>query len=52
MLAHPAVSTVLAGMRTVRNVERNTALDAGPDLSAEQRAILARHRWEKRLYVG
>lgn len=30
VLANPAVSTVLAGMRTVRNVERNTAIDTGP----------------------
>ena len=25
-LSHPAVSTVIPGMRTVRNVERNTAV--------------------------
>lgn len=35
-----------------RYVERNAAHDAGPDLTAEQRAALARHRLEKRLYVG
>ena len=50
VLGEPAVSTVIAGMRTVRNVERNTALDAGADLTAEQRAVLARHRWEKNFY--
>jgi len=50
VLADPAVSTVIPGMRTVRNVERNTALDSGPDLTAVQRAALARHRWEKNFY--
>jgi aryl-alcohol dehydrogenase-like predicted oxidoreductase len=50
VLAEPAVSTVIAGMRTVHNVERNTALDAGPDLTAGQRAVLARYRWEKNFY--
>ncbi len=39
-------------MRTVRNVARDTALDAGPDLTDEQRAILVVHRWEKRFHVG
>jgi aryl-alcohol dehydrogenase-like predicted oxidoreductase len=52
VLGHPAVSTVLVGMRTVRNVERNTALDTGPDLTDAEYAVLARHRWEKRFYVG
>jgi predicted aldo/keto reductase-like oxidoreductase len=50
VVAEPAVSTVIAGMRTIRNVERNTSLDAGPDLTAEQRAVLARHRREKNFY--
>jgi aryl-alcohol dehydrogenase-like predicted oxidoreductase len=50
VLAEPAVSTVIAGMRTVHNVERNTALDAGPDLTAGQRDVLARYRWEKNFY--
>ena len=50
VLARPAVSTVIAGMRTVRNVERNAALDDGPDLTQEQVAALAGHRWEKNFY--
>jgi hypothetical protein len=52
VLARPAVSTVIAGMRTVRNVERNAALDDGPDLTQEQVAALAGHRWEKNFYVA
>ena len=50
VLGDPAISTVAAGMRTVRNVERNAALDSGPGLTREQRAALARHRWEKNFY--
>lgn len=50
VLAQRAVSTVIAGMRTVRNVERNAALDDGPDLTPEQLTALARHRWEKNFY--
>jgi aryl-alcohol dehydrogenase-like predicted oxidoreductase len=50
VLAQPAVSTVIAGMRTVRNVERNAATsDRGP-LSEQQLAALRRHRWERNWY--
>lgn len=50
VLAHPAVSTVIAGMRTVRNVERNAATsDRGP-LTEEQLAALKRARWERNWY--
>ena len=49
-LSHPAVSTVIPGMRSVRNVERNVrAVEAGP-LSADQLASLRRHRWVVDLY--
>jgi aryl-alcohol dehydrogenase-like predicted oxidoreductase len=50
VLSQQAVSTVIAGMRTVRNVERNAVVGDGQGLSAEQRAILAKHRWEKNFY--
>lgn len=50
VLAHPAVSTVIAGMRTVRNVERNAATsDRGP-LPQERLEALKRHRWERNWY--
>jgi aryl-alcohol dehydrogenase-like predicted oxidoreductase len=49
VLSEPAVSTVIPGMRTVRNVERNTSLrESG--LSAQERAVIKRHRWEKNFY--
>jgi aryl-alcohol dehydrogenase-like predicted oxidoreductase len=47
VLSRPAVSTVIPGMRTVRNVERNTAVGDGAGLSEEQVAALKRHRWDR-----
>lgn len=37
-------------MRSVRNVERNTALSDGQPLTAEQLAVLAQHRWPRNFY--
>ena len=49
-ISHPAVSTVIPGMRTVRNVERNAAAsDKGP-LDAAILQMLKRHAWEKNFY--
>lgn len=50
VLSSPAVSTVIPGMRTVHNVERNTALSDGRVLTADQLAVLAKHRWERNFY--
>ena len=50
VLDHPAVSTVIAGMRTVTNVERNAATSDGRRLTPEQREVLKRHRWERNFY--
>jgi aryl-alcohol dehydrogenase-like predicted oxidoreductase len=50
ILSSPAVSTVIPGMRTVRNVERNAAVADGNGLPAERRAALASHRWERDFY--
>ncbi|MDT0550326.1 aldo/keto reductase [Streptomyces lonegramiae] len=50
VLSSPAVSTVIPGMRTVRNVERNTALSDGHPLTAAQLATLANHRWPRNFY--
>ena len=47
-----ASSSVIAGMRTVRNVERNAAVGDGRGLSAGQQAIVARHRWERNFYAS
>jgi len=46
-LDHPAVSTVIAGMRNQRQVELNTAVSGHPPLSEELNQVLRRHRWHK-----
>lgn len=50
VLENPAVSTVIPGMRTVRNVERNAATSDGRRLTDAQVAVLRRHRWERNFY--
>ncbi len=50
VLTAPAVSTVIPGMRTVRNVDRNTAVSDGRLLSADRLALLAGHRWQRNFY--
>ncbi|MET7647362.1 aldo/keto reductase [Streptomyces sp. NPDC005426] len=51
VLSSPAVSTVIPGMRSVRNVERNTALSDGRPLTAGQLTVLAGHRWPRDFYA-
>ena len=51
ILSHPAVSTVIPGMRSVRNVERNAALGDGNGLPDDQVNALKRHRWERNFYA-
>jgi aryl-alcohol dehydrogenase-like predicted oxidoreductase len=49
-LSHPAVSTVIPGMRTVRNVEANAgAVENGP-LSERDLETLREHRWVRNFY--
>jgi aryl-alcohol dehydrogenase-like predicted oxidoreductase len=50
VLSQDAVSTVIPGMRTVRNVERNAVVGDGRGLDAGQRAIVAKHRWERNFF--
>jgi aryl-alcohol dehydrogenase-like predicted oxidoreductase len=50
VLAAPAVSTVIAGMRSVRNVERNAAVGDGRALDESRFKALANHRWERNFY--
>jgi aryl-alcohol dehydrogenase-like predicted oxidoreductase len=50
VLSHPAVSTVIPGMRSVRNVERNCAVADGRGLAPEQVEVLRRHRWVRNFY--
>ncbi len=49
-LSHPAVSTVIPGMRRVQHVEANLRVsDLGP-LDEKVLAILRKHAWEKNFY--
>jgi aryl-alcohol dehydrogenase-like predicted oxidoreductase len=49
-LSHPAVSTVIPGMRSLRNVGANIgAAELGP-LSAEELEVLRHHRWVRNFY--
>ncbi len=51
VLSHPVVSTVIPGMRTLRNVERNSAVGDGKGLPPEQVQKLKKHRWIRNFYV-
>jgi len=50
VLSHPAVSTVIVGMRSVRNVERNCQVGDGRGLPREQVEKLKAHRWIRNFY--
>jgi aryl-alcohol dehydrogenase-like predicted oxidoreductase len=50
VLSEPAVSTVIPGMRSVRNVDRNVAVSDGRALTDEQRERLRAHRWVRNFY--
>ena len=47
ILRHPAVSTVIPGMRKLRHVEQNIAVSDGVELPAPVMAELKRHRWNR-----
>jgi aryl-alcohol dehydrogenase-like predicted oxidoreductase len=51
VLSEPAVSTVIPGMRSLRNVERNLAVSDGRGLPDEQREKLRAHRWVRNFYA-
>jgi aryl-alcohol dehydrogenase-like predicted oxidoreductase len=50
VLSHQAVSTVIPGMRSVRNVERNCQLADGRGLPKDQVEKLKAHRWVRNFY--
>jgi aryl-alcohol dehydrogenase-like predicted oxidoreductase len=50
VLSEPTVSTVIPGMRSLRNVERNVAVSDGRTLTDEQRERLRAHRWVRNFY--
>jgi aryl-alcohol dehydrogenase-like predicted oxidoreductase len=47
ILEHPAVTTVIPGMRTPGHVRANLAASDGPPLDAGLLAELRRHRWDR-----
>ncbi|HTQ57733.1 MAG TPA: aldo/keto reductase [Bryobacteraceae bacterium] len=49
-LSQPAVSTVIPGMRTIRNAEANCAVPAAGPLPPETVAVLRRHVWNRNFY--
>jgi aryl-alcohol dehydrogenase-like predicted oxidoreductase len=49
ILQHPAVSTVIPGMRKLRHVEQNIAVSGRPPLPAALVAELRTHRWDRRV---
>jgi aryl-alcohol dehydrogenase-like predicted oxidoreductase len=50
ILSSDAVSTVIPGMRSIRNVERNCAAGDGRGLPPEQVEKLHAHRWVRNFY--
>jgi aryl-alcohol dehydrogenase-like predicted oxidoreductase len=47
ILQHPAVSTVIPGMRKLRHVEQNLAASDGRPMPAQLMDELRRHRWDR-----
>ncbi len=52
VLSSPAVSTVIPGMRSVRNVDRNMAIADGAGLPETTVGALKKHRWVRNFYSG
>jgi len=50
VLSEPAVSTVIPGMRSSRNVERNVAVSDGRGVPDAWREKLRAHRWVRNFY--
>jgi len=50
ILSHPAVSAVIPGMRSVRNVKRNMRVGDGKGLPENQIQKLKAHRWVRNYY--
>lgn len=51
-LSHPAVSTVIPGMRNAAQAEANCAVSDLPDLSPELLVTLRRHNWRRGFWYG
>jgi len=51
-ISHPAVSTVIPGMRSRHNVDANLAVPGKGPLPEKVLAILKKHTWERNFYGG
>ncbi len=51
-LDHPAVSTVIPGIRTTEQAEKNAAVSDLPDLSDSARQALRQHGWRRAFWYG
>ena len=49
-LSNPAVSTVIPGMRSVRNAEANCETPEREALAADLLAVLKGHAWDRNFY--
>ena len=49
-LSHPAVSSVIPGMRRLKTVESSMQASALGPLSDDVLAIVRRHRWQRNFY--
>lgn len=52
VLAHPAVSTVIPGIRNIAQAEMNCAVSDLPDLSPSLLTTLRRHNWRRGVWYG
>jgi aryl-alcohol dehydrogenase-like predicted oxidoreductase len=52
VLAHPAVSTVIPGIRNVAQAEANCGVSDLPTMSPELLAKLRRHNWRRGVWYG
>ena len=52
VLSHPAVSTVIPGMRRVTHVEANASVSDGRLVSSKEIQELKAHAWQRNFYVG
>ena len=50
VLSHPAVSTVIPGMRSVEHAEKNCGVGDGKGLPASAVEKLRAHRWDRNFY--
>jgi aryl-alcohol dehydrogenase-like predicted oxidoreductase len=50
-LSHPAVSTVIPGMRSIRSVESNASFSGLGPLPENSLEVLKRHAWDRNFYA-